>query len=166
MGIKASLEVELEDRPGQLRALLGVFEEAGANVISVMHVRGRKTDSHVPVEIVFTASGKEALEHMDSLLKKGNWHVISLGKVLQLKRITVGIVGHIIRTKSVEALVSRVDSLGANVSKFSSSMPYESRESSAFMTFEAEDDATVAKAMGEIEKICAQNGLLLIKTVE
>ncbi|VVB99974.1 ACT domain protein [uncultured archaeon] len=166
MAIQASLEVELEDRPGQLRSLLGVFEEANANIISVTHIHGRKANSHVPVEIIFTAAGKEALATMDAALRKGGWHVVSLEKVIQLRRVTVGLVGNIIRTRSVEVLIDRVDALGANVSKFSMNMPCQSGESSALITFEAEDEAVIAKAMDEIGKICGQNNLLLIKPVE
>ncbi len=164
--MKASLEVELEDRPGQLRKILGVFEQANANVVSVTHIHGRKTNSHVPVEIIFTVPGKEALAQMNSLLKEGGWHILSLGKVAQLRRVTVGIVGHIIRTKSVEPIIDKVDSLGANVSKFSATMPCESGESSALISFEAEDDSVLSRAMDEIERICRENNLLLIKTVE
>ncbi len=163
--MKASLEVELEDRPGQLRKLLAVLEEVNANVVSVTHTHGRKEGSHVPVEIMFSVQGKEALDRMGSMLREGGWHIISLEKVAQLRRVTVGIIGHIINTKSVEPIIDKVDSLGANVSRFSVNMPCQAGESSALITFEAEDDAVVEKAIGEIERLCAERGFLLIKTV-
>ncbi len=164
--MKASLEVELEDRPGQLRSLLGVLEQVNANVISVTHIHGRKANSHVPVEVIFNIASKDALEQMARLLKEGGWHMIALAKVAQLRRITVGIVGHIIREKSVEDMINKVDALGANVSKFSVNMPCESNESSALITFEAEEDEVIKKAMDEIGRMCAQKGFLLIRAVD
>ncbi len=164
--MKASLEVELEDKPGQLRKLLDVLSEVNANITSVTHMHGKKTNSHMPVIVTFAIVGKEALERLSALLRKDSWKVISLGKLAQLRRITVGIVGHIIHTRSVETMVRKVDVLGANVSKFSVNMPSHSGESSALITFDTEDDEIVSRALRTIEEVCSQNNLMLIKTVE
>lgn len=164
--MKVSLEVELEDRPGQLRNLLGVFEQANANVISITHLRGRRIENRVPIQIVFTVPEKETIGKMDDCLRKGGYRVISMGKISQPRGVTVGVVGHIIRTKSVEEIIEKVDSLGANVSRFAVNMPSQSGESSALISFEAEEEGVVAKAVEELESLCRKNGLLLIKQVE
>lgn len=115
---------------------------------------------------MFNIGSKDALEKMGALLKEGSWRVLSLEKIAQFRRITLGLIGHIIRTKSVESLVNKVDALGANVSKFSVNMPNQSGESSALISFEAEDDEVIEKAMAEIENTCRQNDLLLIRAVD
>ncbi len=96
MSIKACLEIELEDRPGHLRRLLEIFEQVNANIISTVHSRVRSSSILVPVEIIFTIPRKEMLENMNALLKQGGWHILSLSKIIEMKRINLGIVGHII----------------------------------------------------------------------
>lgn len=166
MVIHASMEVELEDKPGQLRKILGVFEEMNANLISAIHTRGRKTSLNVSVELIFTIPNMDALEQMGKILKEQGWRIISLEKISQLTRVTVGIIGHLIHTKSINTLINNVNARGANVFKFFMNMPCSSRESSALLCFEAEDEIVISNAMAEIETVCTQNCLLLIKMVE
>lgn len=163
--MKASLKVILRDTPGQLRKALEVFENVNANVISVMHVHGEKVGDEVPVEIIFGIPDREALQRMEILLRESGWKVLSIGKIVQLSRITVGIIGHIIGTKSFEEMITKVDELGANVCDFSIRMPAKNIESSALLTFESENNECTENAISEIGKLCEKNGLLLIKPV-
>lgn len=166
MSIKASLKLEIEDTPGQLRNLLGIFEQVNANIISIVHKRAEKSSLMVPVEIVFSVPEKKVLESIGILLKQAGRTVFSLNKVARIQRVSIGIVGHIIKTGSVETLIKKIDSNGANVFKFTASMPGENHESSAIISFEAENSEIIAKTMKEIKMYCEYSNLLLIREVE
>ncbi len=148
--------------------LLGIFEQVNANIISITHVRTKKINSRVLIEIVFSIQNKNALIKLGTLLKQENgWRVISLEKTYQLKTITFGLVGHIMHTKSMEKLINSVNSFGANVSRFSMNIPPGKKvENSALISFEVGKDDILFKSMAKIERICAQNNLLLIKVIE
>lgn len=163
--MRAFLEIEVEDVPGALRKMLGVLERANANITTITHARAKRTGTHIVVGVIFTVSGMEAMDRLAREFREGGWHVLALQKDVQFRRLTVGLVGNIAGTKSMDEMISSVNAVGANVSGFTAVMPSQGKESSALITFEAEEKGTMDRAMAAIEAICGKNGLLMVRPV-
>ncbi len=164
--MKIILEVLLKDVPGQLMQALSALDEASCNVQSIVHFRERKNkNNEVPVQILLeTASGKQ-VEKLKATLEERKIAIGSIGEVKTTQSATVGIAGHLVRTKSVERIINELDATGVNVSDIKVTMPAAESESSALVTIEAESAEKIGQATILLRQICLEKNLLLVEAL-
>ncbi len=164
--MKIILEVLLKDVPGQLMQALSALEDAQCNVQSIVHFRERKNkNNEVPVQLVLNAESKKQLEKLKAVLEGKKIAVASIGEIKTTQSSTVGIVGHLVRTKSVERIINELDATGVNVSDIKVTMPAAESESSALVTMEAENAEKIGQATILLRQICLEKNLLLVESL-
>ena len=79
-GRNATLQIALEDKPGQLLGVSRIISECGANVVSVQHER---SDAHMPVASCFLKIGMETrdfeqIELIRQKLSESGFNIVSV----------------------------------------------------------------------------------------
>ena len=164
--MKISIEVMLKDVPGQLAGVLGALEESSCNVQSIVHFRDRKNkNNEVPVQILLETASAKQVERLKENLASRFIAVNSVGEIKSLQSATVGLVGHLVQSKSVEKIITELDATGVNVSDIKVTMPSQETESSALVTVESESAEKISHAVALLRKICAEKNLLLVEAL-
>jgi len=102
------LEMELEDKPGQLVKVLDPIAKLGGNIQSVIHLREKKTPlGRLPVTVVFEIQDKEKLERLLQNLRDMGIRITQVGEKELLIKTTLLLLGHIVHSdlqKIIDAL--------------------------------------------------------------
>ena len=94
--MRLSMDLELQDIPGQLLLALQPFKDNKANIISVVHHRERKTPrGMIPVRFVVEMD-RSKLDTVKSQLKNSGISVVRAGEERFIEAISVVLVGHIL----------------------------------------------------------------------
>ena len=162
--MRARLEMELEDVPGQLVKILDPISRFGGNIQSVLHQRERKTPrGRVPVTVIFEVDERAKLNRIVATLRKMGVLITRVGEREGAVKTTVLLVGHIIHT-DVRDTIDRLNALkGVIVSDLSLAMGAHGEESAARVTIAAADDACAKAALSRLVRISAEKKLLMIK---
>lgn len=162
--MRARLEMELEDVPGQLVKILDPISRFGGNIQSVLHQRERKTPrGRVPVTVIFEVDERAKLNRIVATLRNMGVLITRIGEREGAVKTTVLLVGHIIHT-DVRDTIDRLNTLkGVMVSDLSLAMGPHGEESAARVTIAAADDASAKVALSRLARISAEKKLLMIK---
>ena len=165
--MRAQVEMELEDVPGQLVKVLEPISSFGGNILNVLHERERKTPlGRVPVRVVFEVDEKVKLNRIVSALRSMGVRIIRVGEKEGAVRSTVLLIGHIIHT-DIRDTVDRLNQLrGVRISDLSLAMGAIGQESAARVTITADDESRAGAALSRLEKIAEGKGLLMITSLE
>jgi ACT domain-containing protein len=165
--MRAQLEMELEDVPGQLVKVLEPISSFGGNILNVLHERERKTPlGRVPVRVVFEVDERVKLNRIVGALRDMGIRIIRVGEKEGAVRSTVLLIGHIIHT-DIRDTIDRLNELrGVRISDLSLAMGALGQESAARVTITADDGVRARAALSRLEKIAKGKRLLMITSLE
>lgn len=165
--MRAQIEMELEDVPGQLVKVLEPISSFGGNILNVLHERERKTPlGRVPVRVVFEVDEKVKLNRIIGALRDMGVRITRVGEKEGAVRSTVLLIGHIIHT-DIRDTIDRLNELrGVRISDLSLAMGAIGQESAARVTITADDEAKARAALSRLEKIARGKKLLMITSLE
>ncbi|NQE54668.1 hypothetical protein C5S29_13850 [ANME-1 cluster archaeon GoMg3.2] len=163
--MKISMDLELEDIPGQLVHALEPVSDFGGNIVSVLHQRDKKTPSgRVPVQLVVEIEEKRLDKLVDGLKGKG-MNVVRIGKERLKESMVVLLIGHIVHSDMRETIDS-IDSTGfAEVVKLSLSMPGVDKKSSASVTLSAIGEDELNEALAILEEATNKKDIMVISSI-
>jgi len=163
--MKISMDIELEDIPGQLVHALEPVSDFGGNILSVLHQRDKKTPSgRVPVQLVVEIEEKRLDKLVDGLKGRG-MNVVRIGKERLKESMVVLLIGHIVHSDMRETIDS-IDSTGfAEVVKLSLSMPGVDKKSSASVTLSAIGEDELNEALAILEEATNKKDIMVISSI-
>lgn len=163
--MKISMDIELEDIPGQLVHALEPVSDFGGNILSVLHQRDKKTPSgRVPVQLVVEIEEKRLDKLVDWLKGKG-MNVVRIGKERLKESMVVLLIGHIVHSDMRETIDS-IDRTGfAEVVKLSLSMPGVDKKSSASLTLSAIGEDELNEALAILEEATNKKDIMVISAI-
>lgn len=162
--MRARIEMELDDIPGQLVKVLDPISRLGGNIQNVVHKREEKTPlGKVPVTVRLEVEGEERLSRIIDEIEDLGARVNRVGEEKAAAKAVIIIVGDIIQT-DIRDSIEKLDSVkGARVSDLSLAMGESDEESSARITIEATDEKSLKSATSKLESVAEEKGLLLIE---
>ena len=164
--MRLSMDLELQDIPGQLLLAMQPMKDNKANIISVVHHRERKTPrGMIPVRFVVEMD-RSKIETVKTQLKESGISVVRAGEDRLIESVSVVLVGHVLDSDLGDT-VSRIDSTGfAEVMDLSLTMTGVNEPSSAYMKIRATGKAEIQKALAILREVGAEKKLLIIEPVE
>lgn len=164
--MRLSMDLELQDIPGQLLLALQPLKDNKANIISVVHHRERKTPrGMIPVRFVVEMD-RSKLDTVKTQLKNSGIAVVRAGEDRFIEAVSVVLVGHIINSDLGDT-IRRIDSTGfAEVMDLALSMPGIDEPSSAYLRIRATGKAEIQKSLMILRDIGTEKKLLLIEPIE
>jgi ACT domain-containing protein len=163
--MKISMDIELEDIPGQLVHALEPVSNFGGNIVSVLHQRDKKTPSgRVPVQLVVEIEEKRLDKLVDGLKGRG-MNVVRIGKERLKESMVVLLIGHIVHS-DIRETIDNIDSTGfAEVVKLSLSMPGVDKKSSASVTLSAIGEDELNEALAILEEATDKKDIMVISSI-
>ena len=164
--MRLSMDLELQDIPGQLLLALQPFRDNKANIISVVHHRDRKTPrGMIPVRFVVEMD-RTKIETVNAKLKESGISVVRAGEDRLIEAVSVVLVGHVLHSDLGDT-VNRIDSTGiAEVKDDSLTMTGVDEPSSAYLKIRATGKAEIQKALAILREVGAEKKLLVIEPIE
>ena len=164
--MRLSMDLELQDIPGQLMLALQPLRDNKANIISVVHHRDRKTPrGMIPVRVVVEMD-RSKLESVKNQLQNSGVSVVRAGEDRFIEETAVVLVGHILDSHLGDT-VSRIDSTGfAEVMDLDLTMPGVDDPSSAYLKIRAVGKAEIQKALTILRQVGEEKKLLVIEPIE
>ncbi len=164
--MRISMDLELQDTPGQLIHVLAPVSELGGNIMSVVHHHDKKTFRNtVPVYVIFDIDELK-LEELKERLEARGITIVRIGKMRLRARTHVLLIGHVIHTDLRET-IDHIDGTGfAEVQDLSLSMPAIDGPSSAVVTIMATGVDELKRAISMLRDVAADKNLLIIEPVE
>ncbi len=163
--MKISMDIELEDIPGQLVRALEPVSDFGGNILSVLHQRDKKTPSgRIPVQLVVEIEEKR-LDKLVDWLKGNGMNVVRIGKERLKESMVVLLIGHIVHS-DIRETIDSIDSTGfAEVVKLSLSMPGVDKKSSASVTLSAIGEDELNEALAILEEATDKKDIMVISSI-
>ncbi|WP_457612184.1 ACT domain-containing protein [Methanocaldococcus sp.] len=154
-----SIDIELNDKPGELLKILTPISKYKANIISIIHSREEKVGNRVPIRIVLDTD-KETLKKIIEEIEK----IAIVKKVDGEERdiyLDVVVIGHVVDT-DIKDTIDRINNIGL-VEDLDLIMPHPEKESSAMMRIILKKDKIkdIFELFEELEK---EKNLLFIKS--
>jgi ACT domain-containing protein len=164
--MRLSMDLELQDIPGQLLLALQPLKDNKANIISVVHHRDRKTPrGTIPVRFVVEMD-RSKLDAVKSQLVGMGVTVVRAGEVRFIEDVAVVLVGHILDSDLGDT-INRIDSTGyAEVMDLALTMPGVNEPSSAYLRIRATGKAEIHKALSILRQVGGEKKLLVIEPIE
>ncbi len=164
--MRLSMDLELQDIPGQLILALQPLKDNKANIISVVHHRERKTPrGMIPVRFVVEMD-RSKLDVIKTQLKNSGISVVRAGEDRFIEAVSVVLVGHILDSDLGDT-VHRIDTTGfAEVMDLALTMPGIDEPSSAYLKIRATGKAEIQKALTILREVGAEKKLLVIEPIE
>lgn len=160
------LEVKLPDIPGSLIELIKPVSQNGGNIHGILHHHDKKINNMIPVNIWFELS-EELIEVSLKNIKKGlmekNIQLIKISVGSKNKILTFILTGHVFDTDITET-IKRLDSKNIKVLELHAKFTEIDEISSVLMKVEFPEDMTKFELTNEIEKICKEKNLFLIRS--
>lgn len=160
------LEVKLSDIPGSLIEMIKPISQNGENIYDILHNHDKKKNNMIPVNVWFEIN--EELKDVSILNirkelteKKIEITKISIGS--KNKFLTFILSGHVFDT-DINETINRLDSKNIKVIELQAKLNGLDKISDVKMKVEFPESMKKAKMINEIEKICKQKDLFLIKS--
>jgi len=166
LDMRLSMDLELQDVPGQLLAALEPLKFHNGNIISVVHHRENKTlRGTIPVQIVFEIE-ESKVENVKKDLQKNGIIVVRMGEERFKEKSSVLLVGHVVHSNLGDT-INEIDSTGfAEVVSLSLSMPAVNEASSACLKIRATSKEELKKALSILREVGERKKLLVIEPIE
>lgn len=160
--MRARIEMELEDTPGQLVKVLKPVSRYGANIQNVVHKREEMTPlGRVPVTVIFEVK-QDRLQKILDEVKEAGAKITRVGEEEAAVRAVVLLVGDIIGTDVRDSL-DRINSIkGAKVSDLNLAIGESDEEHSARVIIWATDKEKLRSAVLKLKEIAEEKNLLVI----
>lgn len=165
--MRARIEMELEDTPGQLVKVLDPISRYGANIQNVVHKREEMTPlGKVPVTVILEVKDKDRLDKIIDEIEELGARITRVGEEEAAVRAVLLLVWDIIETDLRDS-VERLNSIdGAKVSDLNLAIGDSGEESSARVIIWATTEESLQTAVSRLEEITREKDLLLIEPLE
>lgn len=160
------LEVQLPDIPGSLIELIKPVSKNGGNIYGVLHHHDKKINNVIPVDIWFELSEELielSLENIKKDLIEKNIQIIKISLGSKNKVLTFILTGHVFDTDITDT-IKRLDSKNIKVLELHAKFTEVDEISSVIMKVEFPEVMTKFESITEIEKICEEKNLFLIRS--
>jgi ACT domain-containing protein len=160
------LEVQLPDIPGSLIELIKPVSQNGGNIYGVLHHHDKKINNVIPVDIWFELSEELielSLENIKKDLIEKNIQIIKISLGSKNKVLTFILTGHVFDTDITDT-IKRLDSKNIKVLELHAKFTEVDEISSVIMKVEFPEVMTKFESITEIEKICEEKNLFLIRS--
>ena len=163
--MKISMDIELQDIPGQLVRALQPISDSGGNIVSVVHHHDKMTPSgRIPVQLVVELD-EQRLERLVTALVDRGVTVVRTGEERLKESMVVLLIGHIVHSDLRET-IDCIDRTGfAEVVALSLSMPSVDEESSASVTISAIGEQELQEAVHILERTAKKKGIMVIAPI-
>lgn len=160
------LEVKLPDIPGSLIELIRPISQYGGNIYGILHHHDKKINNMIPVDIWFELSEELIQVSLENIKKD------LINKNIQINKISVGsknkvltfiITGHVFDTDITDT-IKRLDSKNIKVLDLHAKFTEVDEISSVMMKVDFPDVMKKFELINEIEKICKEKNLFLIRS--
>jgi len=160
------LEMELEDKPGQLVKVLDPIAKLGGNIQSVIHLREKKTPlGRLPVTVVFEIQDKEKLERLLQNLRDMGIRITQVGEKELLIKTTLLLLGHIVHS-DLQKIIDALNAMeSVRVSDLTLAVGGVGMESAARMSLLAGNPEQLVRALSLVEEMASRMGLLVVRCV-
>ncbi len=164
--MRISMDLELQDTPGQLVHVLTPVSALGGNILSVVHHHDKKTFRNtVPVYVIIDIEEQKLAELQDGL-EKNDVTIVRIGKMRLRARAHILLIGHIIHT-DLRQTIDKIDGTGfAEVQDLSLSMPAIDGPSSAVVTIMATGNEELKTSIALLKDIAERKDLLVVVPIE
>jgi len=156
-----TIDMELKDVPGELIRVLTPISNIGINIISIIHLREKKTNGRVPVRLVISETDEELFKKMIDELEKNDIIITTINKQVRKRDIDIVVIGHVVDT-DIRDTIDRLNKHGL-VIDLDLSMPDPYKESSARMKVVISEE-NLKDFDNELNKISKEKNLLFIKS--
>lgn len=164
--MRVDLSIELEDVPGELLRALEPLSDIGANIVSVVHHREKRTArGTLPVELEVEVE-RDKLDGLLDALRKRGIQIINVGHRRLREKIDVVLIGHVLHT-GIQDTIDRIDSTGySEVVDMAMDMPGIQERSSARLGIRTASGEKTERVLDLLSEIAEEKNLTLVKDVE
>jgi ACT domain-containing protein len=160
------LEVKLPDIPGSLIDLIKPISQNGGNIHGVLHHHDKKSNNMIPVDIWFELNEElieVSLENIKKDLMEINIQLIKISVGSKNKFLTFILTGHVFDTDITDT-IKRLDSKNIKVLELHAKFTEVDEISSVIIKVEFPEVMAKFELIDEIEKICEEKNLFLIRS--
>ncbi len=163
--MKISMDIELQDIPGQLVRALQPVSDSGGNIVSIVHHHDKTTPAgRIPVQLVVELD-EQKLEYLVGALTERGVNVVRTGEERLKESMVVLLIGHIVHSDLRET-IDNIDCTGfAEVIALSLSMPSVEEESSASVTISAIGENELRDALHILERTAKEKAIMVIAPI-
>ena len=160
------LEVKLPDIPGSLIEMIKPISQNGGNIYGILHNHDNKVNNMIPVNVWFELTE----EYIDISIKNIQKELIE--KQIEITKISIGsknkiltfiLSGHVFDTDITET-IDRLDSKNIKVVELQAKLSGLDKISDVKMKVEFPESMKKSEVIREIEKICKEKDIFLIKS--
>lgn len=161
------LQINLEDKPGELSKVLDIIAKNRGNLFSVSHIREKMREGRVPVVMAFQASKTDFSAIVAELEKTGVEIAEKMVGGLEEAQLAQEfiLIGHIIDTDIKDTIYAVCDK-DVMVKSLDISLKSLKERSSAFAELGARNQRALDNAMRRLGDIAKKKGLLLITGIQ
>ena len=160
------VEVKLPDIPGSLIELIKPISQNGGNIHGVLHHHDKIINNMIPVDIWFELSEELieiSLENIKKDFSEKNIQLIKISVGSKNKILTFILTGHVFDSDITET-IKRLASKNIKVLELHAKFTEVDEISSVIMKVEFPEIMTKVELVNEIEKICKEKNLFLIRS--
>jgi ACT domain-containing protein len=161
-----NLEVKLPDTPGTLIELIKPISTNGGNIYSILHFHDKKVNNMIPVNITFELTEElieVSLRNIRKELTEKNIQIVKITFGAEEKYLTFILTGHVFDT-DVTDTINRLASKKIRVAELQAKFTDLEDVSNVKFKVEFPESMTKNELIKEIEKICEDKKLFLIRT--
>ncbi len=160
------LEVKLPDIPGSLIEMIKPISQNGGNIYGILHNHNKKTNNMIPVTVWFDINEELidlSVKNIQKDLIKKNIEIISISIDSKKNVMTFILSGHVFDTDITDTL-RRLEKKNIKVFNLQAKFAGLEEISNVKMNVEFPESMTKFELMSEIEKICKEKNLFLIRS--
>lgn len=160
-----NLEVKIPDTPGSLIELIKPISTYGGNIFGIFHHHDKKINNMIPLNITFELSEElldTGLEKIKTTLRQKNIEIINVTKGIERKQLVVILTGHVFDTDVLDT-IKRLAKSNIKVSELEAKFTEIEDISNVKFKLEIPESTTEEKVIEELNKICEDKNLSLIR---
>jgi ACT domain-containing protein len=160
------LEVKLPDIPGSLIEMIKPISQNGGNIYGILHNHDKKIKNMIPVNVWFELKEElmdVSISNIKKELKKKKIEITKISIGSKNKILTFILSGHVFDT-DINETINRLDSKDIKVIDLQAKLNGVDKISNVKMKVEFPESMEKSKMIHEIEKICKEKNLFLIKS--
>ncbi len=161
---RVELEVELEDRPGELVHVLEEVARFGGNLESVFHERARARGDRIPVRLAFEMDRESVPRFLTALRKRARVTEVS-GSTLASPAAYL-VIGHLFQGGGFVAIGDAVFQAGGSLTRIQADVEHEDEPSSALFDITVPTAEVRRDVEQRIRAIAEEKGLTFLTSLE
>ena len=161
-----NLEVRIPDTPGCLIKLIEPISNNGGNIFGILHHHDKKINNMIPVNISFELNEElreKKLENIKQELRKSQIQIDNINMGIEQNNFIVILTGHVFDTDVVDT-IKRLALKEIKVSELQAKFTEISEVSDVKFKFNFPESFTKEDVINEINKICQEKNLILIRS--